>query len=165
MIGRLIKRFPKLKINIVNFCILPVNIAVQFILYGANSYLDFNDSIDEIKKGLGIIHSGKEYYSQKIKREIDLSSDNITFNDDITNRENQVLLLTCNGYTSIQIAANLPIKKRTVDKHIDNIYKKLKVHRKVDLLRNALLLGLVKIKDLSFHGTDIKISKDERHEG
>jgi len=165
MISRLIKRFPKLKINIVNFCILPVSIAAQFILYGANSYLDFNDSIDEIKKGLGIIHSGKEYYSQKIKQEIDLSSENTDFTKDITNREKQVLHLVCNGFNDNQITANFNKSRRTVDTHISNLYKKLDVKNRVDLLRKALILGLVKIKDLSFHGTDIKISKNERHEG
>ena len=165
MIGKLIKKFPKLKINIVNFGSFPDSIAVEFICNGANSYINFNDGIEEFKNGLRIINTGEEYYSQKIKQEIDLSSDNITLNDDVTKRENQVLLLTCNGFTSVQIAANLPIEKRTVDKHIDNMYKKLKVHKKVDLLRKALILELVKIKDLSFHATDIKISKNERHEG
>jgi DNA-binding NarL/FixJ family response regulator len=156
MIGELLVKFPKLKINIVNFGNFPDSIAVEFICNGANSYINFNDGIEEFKNGLRIINTGEEYYSQKIKQEIDLSSDNITLNDDVTKRENHVLLLACNGFTSVQIAANLPIEKRTVDKHISNIYKKLKVHKKVDLLRNVLLLGLVKIEQLTFHSTDIK---------
>jgi two-component system, NarL family, response regulator NreC len=157
MIGKLIKRFPKLKINIVNFCILPVNIAAQFILYGANSYLDFNDSIDEIKKGFELIKSGKEYYSQKIKQGIDLSNENMDFTKDVTNREKQVLRLVCNGFNDNQIAANIKKSRRTVDTHINNLYKKLDVKNRVDLLRKALFLGLFKIKDLSFHGTYKKI--------
>ena len=157
MIGKLIKRFPKLKINIVNFCILPVNIAAQFISHGANSYLDFNDSFDEIKKGLEIIQSGKEYYSQKIKREIDLTNESIDFTKDVTNREKQILRLVCNGFNDNQIAANIKKSRRTVDTHINNLYKKLGVNKRVDLLRKALFLDLVKIKDLSFHGTNIKI--------
>ena len=163
MIGRLIKKFPKLKINIVNFCILPVNIAAQFILYGANSYLDFNDSIDEIKRGLEIIQSGKEYYSQKIKQEIDLSSENTDFTKDLTNREKQVLRLVCNGFNDDQISASFNKSRRTIDTHISNLYKKLYVKNRVDLLRKALFLGLMKIEELGFLGTDIP--KNERHEG
>jgi len=164
MIGRLIKRFPKLKINIVNFCILPDNIAAQFIFHGANSYLDFNDGFDEIKKGLEIIQSGKEYYSQKIKQEIDLSNDNIVSTKDTTNREKYVLLLLCNGFIEDQIVEIIKRSRRTVDTHINNLYKKLGVNKRIDLLRKALILGLVKIKDLSFHGTDKNKSKNEGHE-
>jgi DNA-binding CsgD family transcriptional regulator len=164
MIGRLIKRFPKLKINIVNFCILPVNIAAQFILYGVNSYIDFNDSFDEIKRGLEIIQSGKEYYSQKIKREIDLSNENTVSTKDVTNREKQVLRLVCYDFDDDQIVDNIKRSRRTVDTHIRNLYKKLDVKNRVNLLRKALILGLVKIKDLSFHGTDINKSKNEEHE-
>ena len=163
MIGRLIKKFPKLKINIVNFCIFPVSIAAQFILYGANSYLDFNDGFDEIKKGLEIIQSGKEYYSQKIKQEIDLSNDNMVSTKDTTNREKYVLLLLCNGFIEDQIVEIIKRSRRTVDTHINNLYKKLGVNKRIDLLRKALFLGLMKIEELGFHGTDI--TKNERHEG
>jgi len=157
MIGKLIKRFPKLKINIVNFCILPVNIAAQFILYGANSYLDFNDNIEEIKKGLELIKSGKDYYSQKIKQGIDLTNENMDFTKDVTNREKQVLRLVCNGFNDNQIATSIKKSRRTVDTHINNLYKKLDVKNRVNLLRKALFLGLVNLKDISFHGTYKKI--------
>jgi len=157
MIGELINKFPKIKINIVNFCNLPDSIAVEFLFHGANSYLDFNDGINEFKRGLEIIQSGKEYYSQKINQEIDLSNDSPILKRKLTIREKEVLHLLCNGFNVEQITANFNRKDRTVKKHITNLYKKLDVKNRVDLLRKALFLGLVKIKDLCFHGTDIKI--------
>lgn len=48
----------------------------------------------------------------------------------LTNRENQILAYLCEGKTNTEIAASLSLSPLTVKKHLDNIYKKLQVHRR-----------------------------------
>jgi DNA-binding CsgD family transcriptional regulator len=45
----------------------------------------------------------------------------------LTAREREVALLAANGLTSKDIAARLYLSKRTVDTHLDRIYRKLGV--------------------------------------
>ena len=48
----------------------------------------------------------------------------------LTNRENQILTYLCEGKTNAEIASSLSLSPLTVKKHLDNIYKKLQVHRR-----------------------------------
>ena len=58
----------------------------------------------------------------------------------LTNREREVALLAASGLPSKQIANRLAISKRTVDTHLDRIYRKLGVTRR-DELADALEPG------------------------
>ena len=51
----------------------------------------------------------------------------------ITKKEVEIIELLLNGCTYPQIAEKLYITNKTVDNHIQNIYKKLKVTSKIQL--------------------------------
>ena len=51
----------------------------------------------------------------------------------LTNREREVALLAATGLASKQIAIRLSISKRTVDTHLDRIYRKLGVAGRAEL--------------------------------
>ena len=53
----------------------------------------------------------------------------------LTDRELQILQLVIAGYTNKEIAAEIYISEKTVEYHLDNIYKKLGV-------RTRLLAGI-----------------------
>jgi DNA-binding CsgD family transcriptional regulator len=55
----------------------------------------------------------------------------------ITGREMEVVCLTLSGLTNIEISERLGITKRTVETHQNNIYNKLGVNNKIELLRVA----------------------------
>jgi ATP/maltotriose-dependent transcriptional regulator MalT len=57
-----------------------------------------------------------------------------------TGREWQALFLVCNAFTEDQISYNLAIIRRTVDKHIENLYNILDTKKREDLLRKAVKL-------------------------
>lgn len=50
--------------------------------------------------------------------------------DDLSNRERQVLHLLAFGYTNNQIGATLNIEVNTVKTHLKNIYRKLQVNNR-----------------------------------
>jgi DNA-binding NarL/FixJ family response regulator len=63
----------------------------------------------------------------------------------LTDREVQVLQLLAEGMTLHQVARRLAISPRTVESHVRKTYRKLGVHNRVQALREAVALGVVKI--------------------
>jgi DNA-binding NarL/FixJ family response regulator len=63
--------------------------------------------------------------------------------DPLTPRELEVLKLIAEAHTSDQIALELGITRRTVDRHRENILGKLRMRDRVELTRYAIRRGLV----------------------
>jgi DNA-binding NarL/FixJ family response regulator len=66
-----------------------------------------------------------------------------TPNDPLTPRELEVVKLIAEGHTSEEIAAQLFISKKTVDRHRANVLEKLGMRNRVELTRYAIRRGLV----------------------
>ena len=64
-------------------------------------------------------------------------------NDPLTPRELEVVKLIAEAWTSDQIALELGITRRTVDRHRENILAKLGMRDRVELTRYAIRRGLV----------------------
>ena len=71
------------------------------------------------------------------------SSGEDTPEDPLTPRELEVVKLIAEGYTSEEIAAQLVISKKTVDRHRANMLEKLGMRNRVELTRYAIRRGLV----------------------
>ena len=59
-------------------------------------------------------------------------------------REEEIVKLIAEGYSSKEIAATLVISIKTVDRHRANILAKLGMRDRLDLTRHAIRAGLVK---------------------
>jgi DNA-binding NarL/FixJ family response regulator len=69
--------------------------------------------------------------------------DDTTPEDPLTPRELEVVKLIAEGHTSEEIAEQLVISKKTVDRHRANILEKLGMRNRVELTRYAIRRGLV----------------------
>jgi DNA-binding NarL/FixJ family response regulator len=63
--------------------------------------------------------------------------------DPLTSREQEVVKLIAESYSTRQIADALVISEKTVDRHRTNILEKLGMHDRVELTRYAIRSGLV----------------------
>jgi DNA-binding NarL/FixJ family response regulator len=63
--------------------------------------------------------------------------------DPLTNRESEVLKLIAEGFSSKEIAEQLVISEKTVNRHRANILEKLGMHDRVELTRYAIRRGLI----------------------
>jgi DNA-binding NarL/FixJ family response regulator len=63
--------------------------------------------------------------------------------DPLTPRESEVVKLIAEGFSSREIAAELVISEKTVDRHRANVLEKLGMHDRVELTRYAIRRGLV----------------------
>lgn len=65
--------------------------------------------------------------------------------DDLTDREREVLILIAQGRSNQEIADQLVISVKTVNRHRENIMAKLDLHSRVELVHYALEKGLIDI--------------------
>lgn len=61
----------------------------------------------------------------------------------LTAREKEVLVHISDGMTHKQIADKLIVSPFTVRKHMENSYKKLKVHNKMEAVQKAIRMNLI----------------------
>lgn len=66
--------------------------------------------------------------------------------DALTEREREVLILIAQGRSNQEIADQLVISIKTVNRHRENIMAKLNLHSRVELVRYALEKGLIDIR-------------------
>ncbi|MDO8754241.1 MAG: response regulator transcription factor, partial [Anaerolineales bacterium] len=64
--------------------------------------------------------------------------------DGLTEREREVLTRLAEGESNDQIAALLVISPKTVERHRENIMRKLNLHSRSELVRYAIRKGIIK---------------------
>jgi two-component system response regulator NreC len=65
----------------------------------------------------------------------------------LTPREQEVLTLIAEGYSNAEIANDLYISIKTVDRHRENIMRKLNMHSRIDLVKYAIRTGLIDLDE------------------
>lgn len=118
---------------------------------GINGYLMKNTDKADILNGIRAIMKGQQVYSDPVS---DLMKDTFLNKDhdrkpgadyNITDREQEILQLIVDGFTSKEIAEKLYISPRTVDTHRANLMQKLKLNNIAELVRYAIENELVVI--------------------
>lgn len=64
----------------------------------------------------------------------------------LTEREREVLTYIAEGYTNREIAEALFISVKTVDRHRENIMRKLNLHSRIELVKYAIGKGLITVE-------------------
>lgn len=149
MMGQLLKIFPGLNIAAVNIHEFPDGLAPFFIWHGVKSYVNLQEGEDEFYYGLEEIKQGHEYIAPTIKYVVD-NCEWPEINDKAEKRQLEVLVFLCNGKTPLDIARLLHVCKRTVDWHIEQLFKVFDVHSREELICMAFYLDLVTKDDLRF---------------
>jgi two-component system response regulator NreC len=65
--------------------------------------------------------------------------------EELTAREREVLTCIAEGMTNREIAETLVISAKTVDRHRENIMRKLNLHNRVELVKYAIEKGLISV--------------------
>jgi DNA-binding NarL/FixJ family response regulator len=110
---------------------------------GAQAYLLKNVAPDELQKAILTVVGGGKYFNPVVSGII---MENLTKaepeQETLTPRELEVLKLIGRGMTNNQIASDLFISIRTVEKHRVNILHKMQALNTADLVRKATEKGL-----------------------
>ncbi len=121
---------------------------------GASGYVPKRAAPDELLTAIRAVGRGEVYlYPSLASRLVQDylkradSGDQPLIYDDLTPREREVLTLIAEGLTNPEIAEKLVISVKTVDRHRENIMRKLNLHSRIDLVKYALRIGLIDLAD------------------
>jgi DNA-binding NarL/FixJ family response regulator len=118
---------------------------------GAAGFLLKQTSADEVCQAIREVQKGKVFFSPAVSMRLNRlnlqpSSHFGRFDKKVTHltsREMEVLQLIAEGEANKQIAADLGISIKTVEKHRDHLMQKLDIHDTAGLTRYAISAGIV----------------------
>ena len=123
--------------------------AERIVKAGAKGCILRNVGLDTLLAAIRTVLTGGVFYSNEIAQQL-LGHRAVPAPDPLerlTVREKEVFLLILRGWVAREIAAQLGIAKRTVDKHRQHINYKLGARTPLELLQVGLRLGLVKVPE------------------
>ena len=116
---------------------------------GVKGFLLKNSDMSEVKNALQTVHEGGNYFSSELLQTLVDSLRTIPHSHapavELSEREIEILLLICQGFSNQEIADQLYISKRTVDKHRANILEKSQCKNTAQLVMYAIKNQLVAI--------------------
>ncbi len=101
-------------------------------------FLDAEERTVDVRQEVGVSSVPSAGVGAKLER-----SQSIACPDGLTGREVQVLRLVAGGRTSKEIATELVLSVRTIERHVENIYGKIDARNKADATAYALTRGIV----------------------
>lgn len=140
----------------INVIILSMHTNEEFVINsinaGAKGYLPKDTTKEELTDAIKIIFEGGEYYSKSVsdnflksyikKQKVD---QNLKENEDLTQREIEILKLAASGVGNKDIADKLFISVKTVDAHKNHIMVKLKLKNTAEMVLYAVKNKIIEI--------------------
>jgi len=121
----------------------------KMIEAGVCGFLLKNSDINEVKTAINSVYTGGKYFSQEllynVVRNIKTSQSTQEIVENLSERETEVLKQICVGLSNQEIAVNLHISKRTVDKHRANLLDKTNSKNTAHLVMYAIKNKLIDI--------------------
>jgi len=118
---------------------------------GVAGFLEKQTSADILTKAIREVAAGKRYYSPSVAKRLQDDQGKTRDRDGVlkpngsrlTAREAEVLQLVAEGSANKQIASELKISIKTVEKHRQHLMDKLKIHDTAGLTRYAISAGVI----------------------
>ena|ERR1043166_2629975 len=122
----------------------------QMVHAGVSGYLIKQTAANDLLRAIREVQRGGMFFSPTIAKQLrqqsrDQQRDNLSprKSGELTPREAEVLQLIAEGFSNKQIAAELGISIKTVEKHRQQVMNKLNIHEIAGLTRYAIAKGLV----------------------
>jgi len=122
----------------------------QLLEAGATGYLVKQTAAADLLRAIRVVHEGNTFFSPAIAkrlrqrdREAFIGKQPVTQITRLTSREAEVLQLVADGFANKQIATELSISIKTVEKHRQQAMNKLNIHDVAGLTRYAIAKGWV----------------------
>jgi two-component system response regulator NreC len=118
---------------------------------GASGYVPKRAAPEELLRAIRAAASGEVYLYPTLAKLLvtdylsqDHAAEEKARLDGLTDREREVLGYLAEGTGNEEIAASLVISPKTVDRHRENIMRKLNLHSRAELVRYAIRKGIIK---------------------
>jgi DNA-binding NarL/FixJ family response regulator len=123
----------------------------QLMVLGVVGYLTKQTSAEMVARAVREVHSGGTFFSPSVAKHLrdhyhkvlppasGFKRNNIR----LTSRESELLQLIAEGHVNKQIASDLDISIKTVEKHRQHLMEKLNIHEIAGLTRYAISAGVI----------------------
>jgi len=123
----------------------------QVVGLGAAGFLLKQTSSDNLARAIREVHQGKTFFSPAISKRfagrgekaLNRAGNFKMKNNYLSSREVEVLQLIAEGKPNKQVAAELGVSFKTVDKHRQHLMSKLNIHDIAGLTRYAISAGII----------------------
>jgi DNA-binding NarL/FixJ family response regulator len=114
-------------------------------------FLEKQTSAEVLTKAIREVAEGRKYFSPSIAKRMQSEGNKVLDRNGLpkagavrlTAREAEVLQLVAEGSANKQVAAELGISIKTVEKHRQHVMQKLNIHETAGLTRYAIAQGMV----------------------
>lgn len=137
------RKYPHIKIIMLTVFDDDENIYRAFMA-GANGYLlkdtdpkSLFQGIEDVLEGGASMTPSIAFRTIQLLRNPQIAFDTVSEDFQLTQREHEILQQISTGLNYQEISRNLNISPATVRKHIENTYKKLNVHTKLEAVEKA----------------------------
>jgi len=121
---------------------------------GANGYIPKRASPEDLLAAIRVAAAGDVFLHpivagalvQDYLRRVSTGTERESY-DGLTSRQREVLTLIAEGLSNQNIASQLGISVRTVERHRENIMDRLNLHSRTDLVKYALRKGLIDLEE------------------
>lgn len=117
----------------------------QFVRSGAYGYVLKKNTPDELIRAIETVMKGQTFISPSVASMLlkYQRKEEENGHDELSGREEEVLIWIAKGFTSKEIADKLCISVRTVSKHREMLMSKLNLHSVADLTKYAIAKKLI----------------------
>ena len=123
----------------------------QMLNAGASGYVPKRAAPEELLTAIRAAAAGEVYLYPSLAKLLvqdylsaDRPAEEKANLDGLTDREHEVLTQLAEGASNEEIATTLVISPKTVERHRENIMKKLNLHSRAELVRYAIRKGIIK---------------------
>lgn len=122
----------------------------ELLRIGASAYFIKNADVDELVEVVRTAAANPDAVNNVIvgmpRETLELSQDG--YEEVLSGRELEVLLLAARGLSNRQIADSLSLSEATVSRHLANIYAKMEVSSRAEASKVALAKGWISLPDI-----------------
>lgn len=123
----------------------------QAVALGAVGYLIKQTSLAALSKVIREVYKGRVFFSPSVAKHLHHPDQRLPVREDLlkkkvahlSSREVEVLQLIAEGKANKQIASELTISIKTVEKHRQHLMEKLNIHDTAGLTRHAISAGII----------------------
>jgi DNA-binding NarL/FixJ family response regulator len=147
---QILKEFPRAKVLILSAHADPEYVD-QVMAFGAKGYLTKQTSAEMVARAVREVNSGGTFFSPSVAKHLRNPYKKQSLQHPVskktgvrlTSREAELLQLIAEGQVNKQIASELGISIKTVEKHRQNLMEKLNIHEIAGLTRYAIAAGVI----------------------
>ena len=144
------QKSPETKALMLGF-VMDEDTVFKSLVLGAKGYLSKNSTLSELIKAIKAVNQGEMWVERKLMSKLFDEDAGVLFRGEervkktkegLTVREQEVLRALTKGFTNKEIGESLFISDKTVKTHLNSIFRKLNVTRRLQAILYAISRGL-----------------------